>query len=77
MIKTSGMWNRRYRPLFKKEQAKKDPEYMKRKNTQVKILKILKKMYLEETIEGKKAIEEYSSRIRNLYPEINEELPVK
>lgn len=77
MIKTSWMWNRRYRPLFRKEQAKVDPEYIKRKNSNLAVLKVLKKNYPEESIEVKLAIEKFSQQIRKSYPEINEELPLK
>ena len=43
-LKDSGsMFNRRYWLPFKKEQAKDDPEYIKRKNGYVAILKLLKK----------------------------------
>lgn len=71
------MWNRRYRPLFRKEQAKIDPEYIKRKNSNLAVLKVLKKNYPEESIEVKLAIEKFSQQIRKSYPEINEELPLK
>lgn len=71
------MWNRRYRPLFRKEQAKKDPEYIKRKNSNLAVLKVLKKNYPNESIEVKLAIEKFSQQIRKSYPEINEELPLK
>lgn len=71
------MWNRRYRPLFRKEQAKVDPEYIKRKNSNLAVLKVLKKNYPEESIEVKLAIEKFSQQIRKSYPEINEELPLK
>lgn len=75
--KLAGMLNWRYRPLFKKEQAKEDPEYIKRKNNYLIILKALKKMYPEETSDMKKTIEEFSRNCRKHYPEINEELPLK
>lgn len=70
------MLNWRYRPLFKKEQAKKDPEYIKRKNNYLLILKVLKKIYPEETSDMKKVIEEFSRNCRKNYVEINEELPL-
>lgn len=76
MIKCGSMFNRRYRPLFLKEQAKKDPEYLKRKNNQLLIMKAMKKQYPEENIAVKVAIENYSKVIRKEYPEINEELPL-
>ena len=70
------MLNWRYRPLFKKEQAKKDPEYIKRKNNNVLVLKVLKKQYNEEPIAVKEAIIQLSREMRKAYPEINEELPL-
>lgn len=76
MKKCYSMFNWRYRPLFKKEQAKKDPEYLKRKNNYLLILKALKKIYPEETNNMKKTIEEFSRNCRKNYPEINEELPL-
>ena len=77
MKKCYSMFNWRYRPLFKKEQVKKDPEYLKRKNNYLLILKVLKKIYPEETSNMKKTIEEFSRNCRKNYPEINEELPLK
>ena len=77
MIKTSAMWNWRYRPLFKKEQIHTDPEYLKRKNNALLILKALKKLYPEESSAVQKAIEQLSQERRKEYPEINEELPIK
>lgn len=77
MIRTSWMWNWRYRPLFRKEQAKVDPEYIKRKNSNLAVLKVLKKNYPNESSEVKLAIEKFSQQIRKSYPEINEELPLK
>lgn len=70
------MFNWRYRPLFKKEQAKKDPEYIKRKNNNVLVLKVLKKQYDQEPIAVKEAIIQLSREMRKAYPEINEELPL-
>lgn len=76
MKKLVGMLNWRYRPLFKKEQAKKDPEYIKRKNTAVLVLKVLKKQYDNEPAEVKSAIVKLSQAYRKAYPEINDELPL-
>ena len=75
--KLAGMLNWRYRPLFKKEQAKNDPEYIKRKNTAVAVLAALKKVYDKEPAEVKEAIVKLSQEYRKAYPEINEELPLK
>lgn len=71
------MFNWRYRPLFKKEQAKKDPEYLKRKNVAVVVLNALKKQYDKEPAAVKEAIVKLSQAYRKAYPEINEELPLK
>lgn len=71
------MLNWRYRPLFKKEQAKKDPEYIKRKNTAVLVLSVLKKQYDNEPAAVKEAIVKLSQEYRKAYSEINEELPLK
>lgn len=70
------MLNWRYRPIFLKEQAKTDPEYLKKKNNAVLILKALRKMYPEEKSNIQKAIEQLSSVFRKNYPEIDEELPI-
>jgi hypothetical protein len=68
--------NYRYRVLYIKEDANKDPEYIKRKNNYLLILKALKKIYPEETNNMKKSIEEFSRNCRRNYPEINKELPL-
>ena len=70
------MLNWRYRPLFKKWQAKVDPEYLKKKNNAVLVLKALKKMYPEEKSNVQKAIEQLSKEFRKNYPEINTDLPL-
>lgn len=76
MKKCSSMFNWRYRPLFKKEQAKKDPEYLKRKNVAVVVLNALKKQYDNEPAAVKEAIVKLSQAYRTAYPEINSELPL-
>jgi len=70
------MFNWRYWLPFKKEQAKKSPEYIKKKNNYLLILKALKNMYPLETSEMKQAIEQFSQKCRGNYPEINDELPI-
>jgi len=77
MKKCYSMFNWRYRPLFKKEQTKKDPEYLKRKNAAVLVLSVLKKQYDKEPAAVKEAIVKLSQEYRKAYPEINEELPLK
>lgn len=76
-LKDAGsMFNRRYWLPFKKEQAKDDPEYIKRKNGYIAILKLLKKTYPIESSNMQQAIEAFSKVCRKEYPEINEELPI-
>ena len=67
--------NFRYRVLYIKDDEKVAPEYLKRKNAHLTVLKILKKYYPEENSEVKKWIEAYSASVRKFYPELNEELP--
>ena len=61
---------------FKKEQAKDDPERIKRKNIYLAVLGGLKKTYPNENSNMQKAIEDFSKVCRKEYPEINEELPL-
>ena len=70
------MFNYRYWVPFMKAQAIKDPEYIKRKNISVAVLKGLKTIYHKETSSVQKAIEELSRQLRSEYPEINEEMPL-
>lgn len=74
--KMKGKMNYRYRVLYIKEKANKDPEYLKRKNNAVLVLSALKKMYPEENNEVKRGIEVLSTAMRKTYPEINTELPL-
>lgn len=67
--------NYRYRVLYIEDDAKLDPEYLKRKNTALLVLKALKKNYDQETIEVREAIVTLSRALRKEYPEINQELP--
>lgn len=72
------LWRRlnyRYWVLYIKEDAKVDPEYLKKKNVYLEIMRILKKYYPEENAEVKKWIETFSAAIRKTYKEINTELP--
>ena len=68
--------NFRYRVLYIKEDAKVDPEYLRKKNNALSVLKQLKKMYPEEQVNVKRAIEEISQELRKTYPELNDELPI-
>ena len=76
LIKCGGMFNWRYRPLYTKEQAKQDPEYLRRKGNAKIALEALRKVYSEEPPKIQKAIEELSQWLRKSYPELNEELPI-
>ena len=75
MVKLGRRLNYRYWVLYIKEDAKVDPEYLKKKNVYLEIMKILKKYYPAENAEVKKWIEAFSAAIRNTYKEINTELP--
>lgn len=68
--------NYRYRVLYIKEDAAKDPEYLKRKNRALVLLQALKKIYPEESSNVKTGIEALSTSLRNEYPELNDELPL-
>lgn len=53
-------FNFRYWVLYIEEDEKISPEYLKRKNNYLLILKALKKMYPEESGDMKKTIEQFS-----------------
>lgn len=77
MMKALKMkFNFRYWILYIKEDEKKSPEYLKRKSTALIILKALRKVYPEEQVNIKRAIEELSREYRKNYPELNDEFPV-
>jgi len=76
MKKAAWTFNWRYWIPFLKEQAKQDPEYLKRKNIYIAVLTALKKTYPVESVEMQKAIEQFSQVCRKNYKEINEELPL-
>lgn len=69
-------FNYRYWVLYVKEDAKKDPEYLKRKNIALIVLQVLKKQYNWESADVQKAIVSLSQALRKAYPEINEDLPL-
>lgn len=69
-------FNYRYWVLYIKGDAKKDPEYLKRKNIALVILEALKKQYNQENPEVQNAIVILSQALRKAYPEINSELPL-
>jgi hypothetical protein len=70
------MLNYRYWVLYNKEDAKKDPEYLKRVKIWVTILAALKKQYPTESPSMREAIVNFSKEYRKQYPEINDELPI-
>ncbi len=76
MKKLSAKFNRRYWVLYIKEDANKDPEYLKRKNRALVVLQALKKIYPEENVKVKVWIETLSKALRSTYPELNDELPL-
>ena len=67
--------NYRYWVLYIEDDAKIDPEYLKRKNAAVAVLKVLRKYYDDEPIFVRDAIVKLSQAYREAYPEINEEFP--
>lgn len=69
-------FNYRYWVLYIKEDAKVDPEYLKRKNTNLVILQALKKQYPWEPSTVQSAIVTLSQALRKAYPELNEDLPL-
>lgn len=75
MKKLWSKFNFRYWVLYIKEDALKDPEYLKRKNGYLAVIKLLKKYYPIENREVQLWIEAFSSAVRKHYPELNEELP--
>ena len=69
-------FNWRYWLPFKKEQAKDDPERIKRKNIYIAVIQGLKKTYPNENSNMQKAIEDFSKVCRSEYPELNQEIPL-
>ena len=69
-------FNFRYWILYVEEDAKLDPEYLKMKNWALVVLQYFKKVYDKEPIQVKEAIVTLSKALRDVYPEINEELPL-
>lgn len=76
MKNAAWTFNWRYWLPFKKEQAKKDPEYIKRKNIYVAVITALKKTYPNESPDMQQAIEAFSKICRSTYEELNSELPL-
>ena len=69
-------FNYRYWVLYIKEDAKKDPEYLKLKNINLAVLQVLKKYYNQEPNSVKQAIVTLSQAMRKEFPELNEDLPL-
>lgn len=69
-------FNWRYRILYIKEDAKIDPERLKKINVYTVILETLKKYYNTETSDVQQWIVALSQPLRKKYPEINEKLPL-
>ena len=68
--------NYRYRVLYIKEDAKIDPERLKKINVYTVILEAMKKYYNSEKPEVQQWIIAFSQSVRKEYPEINEKLPL-
>ena len=69
-------FNWRYWILYIKEDAKIDPERLKKINVYTVVLETLKKYYNEESPAVKQWIVALSQSLRKEYPEINEKLPL-
>lgn len=69
-------FNYRYWVLYMKDDAKKDPEYIKRKNTALLVLSVLRKQYDGEPAAVQKSINSLSKSLRKAYPELNDDLPL-
>ena len=76
MKEFGGKFNYRYWVLYIKEDAKKDPEYLKLKNVNLVVLQALKKYYNQEPNSVKQAIVTLSQAMRKEFPELNEDLPL-
>ena len=76
MKKLGSKLNFRYRILYIKEDAKVDPNYLKKMKLHLTILQALKKYYDEEDFAVKQAIIVYSQAVRKHYKEINDQLPL-
>ena len=72
-----NMFNFRMWILYSEIDAQKNPEYLKRKNNALIILKALRKMYDDENKIVKNQIVKLSLSLRDEYPELNDEYPVE
>lgn len=71
------MFNWRMWILYTDMDALKDPEYLKRKNNALLIIKCLRKIYDGEPAKVQKEIVDLSMSLRETYPEINREYPIE
>lgn len=71
------MFNWRMWILYTKIDALQSPEYLKRKNTALVLLKALRKIYDVENKPVKDRIVKLSIALRDEYPELNDEYPVE
>ena len=71
------MFNWRMWILYTDMDALKDPEYIKRKNNALLIIKCLRKIYDGEPAKVQKEIVDLSMSLRETYPEINREYPIE
>jgi hypothetical protein len=71
------MFNWRMWILYTKMDALKDPEYLKRKNNALLLLKALRKIYDGESKIIRNDIIKISLDLREEYPELNDEYPVE
>lgn len=76
MKKIWAKFNRRYWILYIKEDAKIDPERLKKINVFTTVLEVLKKYYNKEPQAVQAWIVALSQPLRKEYPEINEKLPL-
>ena len=76
MKKLWQKFNWRYRILYIKSDAAKDPAYLKRLKYHQVIIECLKKNYDAEDFNTKQAIIMYSQAVRKAYPELNTLVPL-
>jgi len=77
MIKCASMFNRRYWIVYNKEDAKKDPEYLRQKANTGEAIKGLKKIYPDANPIVQNMIENLSKQLRKQFPELDDEIPIK
>lgn len=70
-----SLFNYRYWVLYIKEDAAKDPAYLKLKNINLIVLQALRKYYDQEPTSVREAIVKLSQALRKAFPELNDDLP--